>query len=157
MQCPHCKEEVLDGAVKCKHCGSDIGAQPGQAAKVDQEILQFDAKDVEKNKVLAIVGYIFPILFFIPLVTDAKDSIYAKFHANQQLILLIFGFAGAICMVFISIILAFVPVIGPMMGKLLRPAFSLACLALAIIGAMSANEGSPKKLPVVGGLATLIK
>jgi len=156
MQCPHCKEEVLDGAVKCKHCGSNIAPQGGQIAS-GQEILRFDAQDVEKNKVLAIIGYIFPILFFIPLVTDAKNSIYAKFHANQQLILLIFGFGGAVCMVFISIILAFVPVMGPMMGKLLRPAFSLACLALAIIGAMGANEGTPKKLPVIGNLTTLIK
>ena len=30
MQCPYCKEEVLDGAVKCKHCGSNIGTVPGQ-------------------------------------------------------------------------------------------------------------------------------
>ena len=45
--------------------------------------------DAEKNKAMAIVGYIIPILFFIPLVTDAKNSPFAKFHANQQLNLLI--------------------------------------------------------------------
>jgi hypothetical protein len=24
MQCPYCKEEVIDGALKCKHCGSSL-------------------------------------------------------------------------------------------------------------------------------------
>ena len=34
MQCPYCKEEVLPGAVKCKHCGSTIGGVPGQTVVV---------------------------------------------------------------------------------------------------------------------------
>jgi uncharacterized membrane protein len=125
--------------------------------ETDQEIAQFDAQDVEKNKVLAIVGYIFPILFFIPLVTEAKNSVYAKFHSNQQLILLIFGFAGGLGLGIISVILAFIPVMGPMVAMLLMPVFWLACLAFMIMGIINAANGSTKKLPVVGGLATLIK
>ncbi|MBI5076139.1 MAG: hypothetical protein HZB62_13360 [Nitrospirae bacterium] len=125
--------------------------------ETDQETAQFDAQDVEKNKVLAIVGYIFPILFFIPLVTEAKNSIYAKFHSNQQLILLIFGFAGGIGLTIITFILAFIPLLGPLMAMLLLPVFWLACLGLAIMGIINAANGSTKKLPVIGGLATLIK
>ncbi len=29
MQCPYCKEEIIDGALKCKHCGSDTTRLPG--------------------------------------------------------------------------------------------------------------------------------
>lgn len=125
--------------------------------ETDQEVKQFDSQDVEKNKVLAIVGYIFPILFFIPLVTEAKNSVYAKFHSNQQLILLIFGFAGGIGLSIIMVILAFIPALGPLMGMVLMPVFWFACLALAIIGIINAANGVAKKLPVIGGLATLIK
>ena len=125
--------------------------------ETNQEMAQFDSQDVEKNKVLAIVGYIFPILFFIPLVTEAKNSIYAKFHSNQQLILLIFGFAGGVGLGIISVILAFIPVMGPMVAMLLMPVFWFACLALMIMGIINAANGGTKKLPVVGGLATLIK
>jgi hypothetical protein len=36
MQCPYCKEEVHDEAVKCKHCGSNIGTLPGLTAASGQ-------------------------------------------------------------------------------------------------------------------------
>ena len=26
MQCPYCKEDILEGALKCKHCGSMLGS-----------------------------------------------------------------------------------------------------------------------------------
>lgn len=51
------------------------------------------SSDAEKNKLMAIIGYIIPILFFIPLVSDAKNSPFAKFHANQQLNLLLAAIA----------------------------------------------------------------
>ena len=34
MDCPYCKEEIKDGAIKCKHCGSSIEA-PVEVAMVD--------------------------------------------------------------------------------------------------------------------------
>lgn len=52
-----------------------------------------EASDVEKNKLMAVIGYVLPILFFIPLLTDAKESKFAMFHANQHLVLLIFVIA----------------------------------------------------------------
>ena len=118
---------------------------------------QFDEQDVEKNKVLAIVGYIFPILFFIPLVTDAKNSTYAKFHANQQLLLLILGFAGGFGLAIISNILASIPFIGWVTGTLLLSVFWLFLLILAVIWIINAAKGAIKKLPVIGEITVFIK
>ena len=45
---------------------------------------RFDTNDIEQNKIIAAIGYI-PVLFLVPML--ATSSPYAKFHANQGLIL----------------------------------------------------------------------
>jgi len=66
-----------------------------------------DKADAESNKALAIVGYIIPILFFIPLINESsKNSPFAKFHANQQLVLLIAAFIVQVVGVVIPILFA---------------------------------------------------
>ena len=102
--------------------------------------------DVEKNKVMAIVGYIIPIMFFIPLVTDAKNSPFAKFHANQQLVLLICGIGFNVAVMILSSILRFLGFIG---------IFGLVLFVLAIMGIINAARGEMKPLPVIGGFQIL--
>lgn len=97
--------------------------------------------DVEKNKAMAIIGYIIPILFFIPLVTEAKNSPFAKFHANQQLNLLIAA-------VVVNVVGGIIPFIG---WFLLLPIGSIIILVLAIMGLINAIGGKMKKLPIIGG------
>ena len=101
--------------------------------------------DVEKNKMMAIIGYILPFLFFIPLVTDAKDSKFAKFHANQQLVLLI----GVIA---VNVIGTIIPILG---WFIILPFGSLALFVLAIIGLINAAKGEMKKMPLIGGFDIL--
>jgi uncharacterized membrane protein len=102
--------------------------------------------DVEKNKLMAVIGYIVPLLFFVPLVTDAKDSPFARFHANQQLVLLIVAFA-------VNIAGTIIPFIG---WAVVWPIGALFVLVLAVIGVVNASRGEMKRLPVIGG-AELIK
>lgn len=35
MICPYCKENILDGAIKCKHCGSMLNLDPTNTINVD--------------------------------------------------------------------------------------------------------------------------
>jgi uncharacterized membrane protein len=97
--------------------------------------------DVEKNKVMAIVGYILPVLFFVPLITEAKNSPFAKFHANQQLVLLIAA-------IIVNVVGGMIPLIG---WFIILPLGSIALLVLAIMGLIGAAKGEMKKMPAIGG------
>lgn len=100
------------------------------------------SSDVEKNKALAIVGYIIPILFFVPLVSDAKNSPYAKFHANQQLNLLLFWVIGYAASAILMVVL---------IGFLLYFLVMIGGIIFMIMGIINAAKGEMKPLPMIGG------
>ena len=95
----------------------------------------FDPADVEKNKTMAGLAY---LLFFLPLIT-CPESRYAKFHANQALILVIVAIAG-------NIILGIIPVIG----WIIMPIFAIGTLILGIMGLINGFGGKSKRLPIIG-------
>jgi uncharacterized membrane protein len=95
----------------------------------------FEQSDIEKNKTMAGLAY---IIFFLPLVA-CPSSRYARFHANQALLLLIVAIAG-------SIILGIIPIIG----WILMPIFYLAIFILFIIGLINGFGGKAKRLPIFG-------
>ncbi len=106
----------------------------------------FAPADIEKYKVMGILPYIFPILFFLPIVMD-KNSAYCKFHANQQLTWFIVTFIVQL----ISIILAFIPVLGAILTGLI----SLCVLAITVFLAYSAYQNKAVRLPVVGKMISV--
>lgn len=98
--------------------------------------------DAEKNKLWAIIGYIVPILFFIPLVSEGKNSPFAKFHANQQLVLLIAAIA-------VNVIGGIIPFIG---WFIILPIGTIVLIIFAIMGIINAAKGEMKQMPVIGGI-----
>ena len=122
--------------------------QPVQPAS--QEAPKTESSDVEKNKSMAIIGYIISILFFVPLLNEeSKKSPYAKFHANQQLILLIYWIGGWIAIGIISFILAITIFLAPL-AFLFWLAYTVMGIVFMIMGAVSASKGEMKKLPMIG-------
>lgn len=122
----------------------------------DQQTQQANSQaphsDIEKNKTMAIVGYIFSFLFFIPLISeDSKNSPFAKFHANQQLLLLIYWIGGGMVVFIISLIFVFT-IFLPIF---LWFSFSICGIVLIILGAINASNGEMKALPVIGGIKLL--
>lgn len=116
-----------------------------QQAPIEPAAPQGNQADADKNKAMAIIGYIIPILFFIPLVTDAKNSPFAKFHANQQLVLLLAAIA-------VNVVGGIIPFLG---WFIILPFGSIALIVLAIMGIISAAKGEMKKLPVIGGISII--
>lgn len=106
---------------------------------MSQENFTADPQDVQANKVMAILAY-FGILVLVPLFA-AKESPFARFHANQGLILLIAGFV----IYLVSMVLTFV---SPFFGII--SLLNIVILVFAIIGIINAAKGEMKELPLVG-------
>ncbi len=107
-----------------------------------EETKKAEPDDVEKNKAMAIVGYIIPILFFIPLVSEeGKKSPFAKFHANQQLNLLL-GW------VVVNVLGGIIPFLG---WFIIWPLGSIFLIVVMIMGIINASKGEMKELPLIGG------
>lgn len=111
--------------------GAEGGASTGEAKKSEQ--LSF-----------SVIGYILPFLFFLPLIDEkTKHDPAVRFHANQQLILLII--VGGVYFLHSTILMAL-----SSLGYLIMQVLSLAVVVLIIIGALNAHKGKMKELPYVG-------
>lgn len=103
----------------------------------------------DQKKIWGILGYIVGVTFFIPLVIDSlKNNAYSKFHANQQLVLLIAGVAMGI----VIPIIAVVPIIGWIIALIGAPLLWIAIFVFAIMGIISAAKGEMKPLPLIGSI-----
>lgn len=93
----------------------------------------------EKNTGMAIVAY---IIFFIPLLTDAKNDPFVKYHVKQGLAL----FITAIVIGIVDQFLFLIPFIGWTLSWLI----GLLIIVLFIVGILNASKGEQKPLPIIG-------
>lgn len=142
--CPNCGAPIDEGAVFCASCGGKIDAAAPQQNQYQQAPVQeqpvgntFDPADIESNKVYAILAYL-GILVLVPILA-AKDSKFAKFHANNGLVLLL---AMVICGFLCSI-----PIVKYFTGII-----ELGIIIIDIIGLISAAKGEAKELPIISGI-----
>ena len=108
----------------------------------------------QAKKGLAILAY-FGILFLIPLFAAKKGS-FARYHANQSLVLFIFMVVFNVLSTVLGNILVD---ISPLLTLVVTGVFSLLVLVLcvfALIGIIHAAKGQRKPVPIIGGI-TIIK
>lgn len=159
--CNQCGAELQDGVKFCPACGAPVGnaapqPQPeplyspaaGPAGTADG----FDPQDVQQNKVMAILAY-FGILVLVPIFA-AKESRFARFHANQGLVLLICEAAyGVVYGIVRSILLAIsyhLSFVVAILGLVY-----IAFFVFWLLGVINAAGGKAKKLPVIGDFQIL--
>ena len=148
LTCKQCGTQVEENIKFCTNCGAPIEAPAEQASAPAVDLsakltelnntadttAEYDAQDIEKNKVMALLAY---IIFLIPLLA-AKDSKFARFHTNQGLVLFLGG------------IIASVVAVIPVIGWIIAPIAGLVITVLAVIGIINALNGKAKELPVIG-------
>lgn len=71
MQCPYCKEEIIDGALKCKHCGSSLGQPPqtGTQPADDFGVIFTSTLNIWKGNLsdLVVLTLVFLLVCWIPI------------------------------------------------------------------------------------------
>lgn len=114
--------------------------------------MNFNATDVENNKVMAILSY-FSWLVLVPIFA-AKDSEYAQFHANQGLVL---ALTEIVWWIAEGVVSGVIHAISWKLDFLLRPLsiVNLLFLTLMIYGIVNAATGKGKELPVIGKIQIL--
>jgi uncharacterized membrane protein len=131
-------------------------------AEEAEEAEDVEDPDVKTHKGMAILAY---IVFLIPLVA-APGSKFARYHANQGLLLFILLVVACVCVALLQLgkvvsglVLAKIPILDWFFScgmSLLQPALLIGWVALMIVGIMHAVNGETKPLPGVGHW-TLIK
>ncbi len=152
--CAKCGAEADNNIKFCPDCGAamemnepeqtiptpepekanDFSAKIADLNNTADTTADFDAADIEKNKLMAVLAY---IIFLIPLIV-AKDSRFARFHTNQGLVL------------FISAIIFSIVAVIPIIGWIIAPIIGILITVLSIIGIINALNGRTKELPIIG-------
>lgn len=102
-----------------------------------------DAEDIEKNRVFAILAYLW-VLFLVGMVA-APGSKFAKYHCNQGLVL----FLASLIALVGCLVIGFIPFVNFVL-VLLVPLLWLGWLVLVVLGIVNAAGGQCRPLPVIG-------
>ena len=170
--CSKCGAQIADGSKFCPSCGNATETPVAPQQSVSQQSAPtpqqsepatppppspapapaataggFEAKDIEQNKVMAILSYL-GILVLIPIL-GAKDSPYARFHANQGLLFCIAAILYSIAYSILSSIILAISWRLYWLVSILGFA-GLVFAVLCVLGIINAANGQAKELPVIG-------
>ena len=164
--CGKCGTKVDEGVKFCPSCGNPMEApapeQQAQSAGDQNDFsakiaalnntadttADFDKADIEQNKVMSILAYL-SWLVLIPIFAAPKSK-FARFHANQGLVLAITEVAWWIVTGVVSTILYNISwTLGSLFGTLLG-LVNLVFLVMLVLGIVNAAGGRAKELPVIG-------
>ena len=139
---------------------TDFSAKFANLNNTADTTAEFDQADITNNKAMGILAYLGPLVF-IPMFA-AKESKFARFHANQGLVLLIADVAyGVLQIILMAILRSVFPwnwSYGYWGGRgfvfdTLSTILSLVWIVfgiLSVLGIINAVNGRAKELPVIG-------
>ena len=162
--CSNCGSEIPHGSRFCPQCGTPIPPEDRDIFtefNTDDTTNQFSSEDIRQNKGFAVLSYI-GLLVLIPIF-GASRSPFARFHANQGVVLLIFNvaysIARAIAMGIMRALLYheyFIP--GKIIFHITNGATGLVQVLFVVwmvIGIVNAAKGRARELPIIGRIHIL--
>lgn len=165
MQCKKCGQTLPEGSEFCSSCGTRINGaqQQGTGAAQPQfdinkinntadTTADYDKADIEQNKIYAILAYL-GILVLVPLLAAPKSK-FARFHANQGIVLCIAEVAYWIIYSILSVVIYAISwklyFIVTLIGFI-----ALVFVVFAILGIVNAANGKAKELPLIGKISII--
>ena len=164
--CSKCGKKLNERARFCPKVRAPVGERGGSGTSISQSgggssgtfswdqagqmrdlSREFQESDVEQNKLMAVLSY-FSLLVLLPILC-AKDSKYARFHANQGLMLLLVSMGWQFISAMLNLVFdrywwqfRFLLSLSGV-GYLLN-------LVLFCMGVANAVTGKAKELPLIG-------
>ena len=156
--CPKCGKTFEDSKF-CPACGAEVKDAPKAEGYCEN--------DIKDNKIFALLSYIGP-LFLVPVLAAPKSK-YARFHANQGLVLFLAELIIALPLRALDWLngfifgnfslfygwLSFGPALVSGVIGLLGLAVGMLALVLAVIGVINAFQGKANELPFIGKIKIL--
>jgi uncharacterized membrane protein len=104
-----------------------------------------------EDRTVAILSYITPIGFIVAIVLHSSNKTkLGAFHLRQVLGLIIASVAVWIGAMITFFILAFIPILGPILITLIGFGLFIVGLLIVILGLIAAFNGQMKPVPVIG-------
>ena len=94
MYCKTCRQPLPHDARRCPNCGAPVENTVPQSGARDFTA-DYDPRDIQENRGWGILSY-FGFLVLIPIFA-ARNSYFARFHANQGLVLFLFYACYSVC------------------------------------------------------------
>jgi uncharacterized membrane protein len=142
--CPECTAQMPDSAAFCPGCGRSV--------QTESEVGQ--RSTVTRDTFLGACAYFtfLPALAFL-LLDRYRGNWFVRFHSVQCLLLWLVSVAAAILVRVLTLLLLFIPMIGPLLAVLFVTIAALAALFLWIVVVVKALQGERFALPLIGGMA----
>ena len=137
MYCKTCRQPLPHDGRRCPNCGAPVENTVLQSGARDFTA-DYDPRDIQENRGWGILSY-FGFLVLIPIFA-ARNSYFARFHANQGLVLFLFYACYSVLTRMISAALQFIGIIF---------------FVLMILGIANAASGKVKELPFIGRIRLL--
>ena len=143
--CGICGAQMEENAKFCPKCGAPAGST---APVPPVQPVQPAAPAAAQNTLMGVLSYL-SFLCLVPLFT-AKNDPYVRFHVGQGLTLFL---AEVVVGVIHRVLWNLLPY--GLLWRMVNYAYglvSLGLLVLAVLGIVSAVQGTQKKLPLLGGI-----
>lgn len=170
--CTHCGKELEENVAFCSGCGASVGPETKENAakqkfdrlfEVADHTAEFDTQDAADNWIISLFSYM-SWLVLVPLIGRAHSSKFARFHANQGLVLAIVSTGWAVAYgITTAIIGALFRLAGlAIVGKILL--FPLGVVnwvvgavlfALMVNGIVNVACRTARELPIIGKINIL--